>query len=104
MAGLIADRKFNNFEFTPTRTGIVMAKTYYRCKACRKRKVLPKPIEEYRYFVRSLSCYGCWGVEFYEDKHRKKQKTEHVAGYEVCNCDGVHYPHRPGSVKLCDKR
>lgn len=80
-----------------------MAKAYYRCKTCRKRKVLPKPIREYQRFVKSLICSGCGGRSLYEDRHRKEQKKNHVAGYEVCNCDGAHYPHRPGSVKLCEK-
>ena len=74
-----------------------MTKTFYRCKSCRGRKVLPKPIEQYRYFVKSLLCEGCGGSKFYEDRHRKEQKAK------ACHCDGAHYPHRPGSVKLCDK-
>lgn len=75
-------------------------KYYYRCASCRARRVFSKSVDLY---VRPPHCNGCGGRRWWVDGHRIMQQKTKTGSYEVCQCDGAHYLHRPGSVALCDR-
>ena len=73
-------------------------KCFYRCRNCRKRLVLPKPLEHYKQVIR---CEGCGSDNFAKDNHRHKERKTKTGNYKVCKCSAVHFPHKAGTVEGC---
>lgn len=63
-----------------------MARVAYRCMKCRTRNAFRRPIETYR----QKKCKACGHTRFYYDKERNRKQPS-------CECQGYHFPHRPGS-------
>lgn len=75
------------------------AKAYYRCKKpCRTRKVLSKELWLYE---NPPSCTVCGKTDWRLDISRSDEQKNKTGAYALCYCDGAHYHHKPGSVKLC---
>ena len=43
----------------------------------------------------------CGGIHWVIDNTRYREWADKAGAYEVCNCDGAHYHHRPGSIVFC---
>lgn len=61
----------------------------YRCRSCRTRRTLNKPIGQY---VREPDCLECGGVLVSTrcDNEYDSRRT--------CNCNGIEWPHRKGAI------
>lgn len=73
---------------------MAMGKHFYRCGKCRKRAVLKKSLEEY---VIIPKCKSCSSQVWHIDLHRYKEWKAKTGAYQVCHCNGLHYPHRVGA-------
>lgn len=67
-----------------------------RCRKCRARQTINKHPDAY---VRPKRCWSCRSTELVVDKYRD---TKREARRQTCTCDGSWYPHRKGSVPLCE--
>lgn len=67
-----------------------------RCRYCRARRTLPK--HPSKYLIRRYArCYSCGRDALSVDRFRKHKEGKRY----TCHCDGVHYPHRRGSLIWC---
>lgn len=64
----------------------------YRCshRHCRKRVTLPRPLE---WYIREPKCKACGRRQL---KHDPEVARRHAR--ETCHCNGVHFPHRRGTI------
>jgi len=69
--------------------------TPHRCRSCRRRRALKKPIT---WYIRAPKCRHCGG-ELVIDNHRADKRE--IDRNVVCHCDGLWFPHRPRSVDFC---
>lgn len=77
----------------------------YACRCqnskCRARHSLPRHPDDY---VRPRVCRNCGSalrLDGYRQGQRCKPPRERTDPAPVCQCDGAHYPHRRGWVRLC---
>ena len=73
----------------------------YRCGNCRHAKVLNRELWEY---LQPPSCPLCHSVDWRLDMSRYYAWLHQKPPFNVCHCDGAHFPHRKGSVPLCIHR
>ncbi len=71
----------------------------YRCKhsikgvLCDKRRALK---HHHTWYIRKPKCKVCNSELVYVDVWQMKKNKENT-----CYCDAYHFPHRPGSSKMC---
>lgn len=70
----------------------------YRCgrNDCRKQVAKKRKLSDYK-TVKPTLCPGCGCNSLIDITKRKKRERR----AETCRCDGVHYPHRKGSIIWC---
>ncbi len=79
--------------------GVVRQKFFYRCGACRGKKVLNRELWEY---TRPPKC-ECGACDWRIDMSRYKEWVTRRGPYDTCKCDGLPFFHRAGSSVWCEK-